>query len=132
MHQIQVGTKREERLLVTSEVAISFLGLPDARVLSTPEMIRHMEIASRNNVFPFLEEGHDTVGTHVNVAHLAAAPIGTVVTFTSEITAVADRRVEFRVTARTDEELIGEGTHQRGIIHIGRFAARLAAKKAAQ
>jgi predicted thioesterase len=132
MHNIVVGTKREERLLVTTEVAIKFLGLEDARVLATPQMIRYMEWTSRNNVLPSLEAGYDTVGTHVNVSHLAAAPIGSVVTFASEITSVQDRRVEFRVSARTEEELIGEGTHERGIINVAKFAARLAEKVQAQ
>lgn len=128
MHNIGIGTKGEERLLVTTEVAISFLELADARVLATPEMIRYMERTSRNVVLPLLEPGHDTVGTHVNVHHLAAAPMGSVVTFTSEIVGVEDRRVEFRVTARTEQELIGEGTHQRAIIDVAKFATRLAAK----
>jgi predicted thioesterase len=132
MHNIVVGTKRDERLLVTTEVAINFLGLEDARVLATPQMIRYMEWTSRNNVLPSLESGYDTVGTHVNVSHLAAAPIGSVVTFSSEITAVQERRVEFRVTARTEEELIGEGTHERAIINIAKFATRLAEKVQAQ
>jgi predicted thioesterase len=128
-HNITVGLKAEQRVLVTAELAISFLGLDDARVLATPQMIRFMEWTSRNLVLPVLETGYDTVGTHVNVAHLAAAPLGSVVTFTSEIIAVQDRRVSFRVTARTDEELIGEGTHERGVINVAKFASRLAEKK---
>jgi fluoroacetyl-CoA thioesterase len=128
MHNIITGTKHEERILVTSEVAISFLGLDDARVLATPQMIRYMEWTSRNLVLPMLDEGYDTVGTHVNVSHVAAAPIGSVVTFTSEIIAVRDRRVEFRVAARSEDELIGEGTHERGIINVTKFATRLAEK----
>ena len=111
MHNITIGTKHEEPILVTSEVAISFLGLEDARVLATPQMIRYMEWTSRNLVLPMLDKGYDTVGTHVNVSHVAAAPIGSIVTFTSEIIAASDRRVEFRVSARSEDELIGEGTH---------------------
>ena len=102
--------------------------MEDAKVLSTPNMILHMERTCRNSVLPSLEPGHDTVGTHVNVFHLAAAPIGSVVTFTSEITAIDDRRIQFQVTASTEEERIGEGTHERTIINIARFASRLAAK----
>jgi fluoroacetyl-CoA thioesterase len=128
MHDINVGIKRDERLLVTPDVAIDFLGLEGARVLATPQMIRYMEWTSRNMVKPLLEAGYDTVGTRVAVSHLAAAPIGSVVTFTSEVTAVADRRVEFHVTARTEEELVGEGTHERAIINVAKFATRLAAK----
>jgi len=128
MHNIKIGTKREDRLLVTKEVAIDFLGMEDARVLSTPHLIGYMERTSRDNVLPLLEPGYDTVGTKVNISHLAAAPIGSVVTFTSEITSATDRRVEFRVTAKMDDELVGEGTHERGIVNVAKFASRVAAK----
>src|SRR5690348_11211696 len=132
MPDIPVGARHEEKLLVTSEVAIDFLGLEDARVLSTPQMIRHMEMTCRNLVLPLLEPGHDTVGTQVNISHLAAAPMGMVVTFQAEVIGVLDRRVQFRVEARDEKEKIGEGTHERAIINIAKFAARLAQKKAGQ
>ena len=91
-------------------------------------MIRYMEWTSRNTVLPLLEAGYDTLGTKVNISHLAAAPIGAVVTFTSEIIAVEERRVLFQVTAKTEDEVIGEGTHERTVINVARFATRLAAK----
>ena len=128
MHNIIIGTKGEQRVLVTSEVAISFLGLENARVLATPQMIRYMEWTSRESVLPMLEPGYDTVGTHVNVSHLAAAPMGSLVVFTSEIIAVKDKRVEFAVVARMDEEVIGQGTHERTIINVAKFASRMAEK----
>ncbi len=124
MHNIQVGARWEQQVIVTEDIAINFLGLPDGRVLSTPQMIQNMEQTSRNNAFRFLEAGHDTVGTKVCVTHLKAAPIGSTVTFTSEITTATDRRVEFHVEARTEHNLIGEGSHERAIINIARFAAR--------
>jgi predicted thioesterase len=129
MHNITIGTKREERLLVTSDVAINFLEMAEARVLATPEMIRYMERTSRNLLKPHLEAGYDSVGTHVDVSHLAAAPMGSVVIFTAEITAVHDRRVEFHVTARNEEEVVGDGTHERAIINVAKFATRIAAKR---
>ena len=132
MHNIRIGAKQEQRLAVTADVAIDFLGLENARVLSTPQMIRYMEWTCRNNVLAFLEPGYDTVGTMVAISHLAAAPIGSVVTFASEIKAVQDRRVEFHVTARNEQEMIGEGTHERTIINVAKFAARLAEKMEAQ
>jgi fluoroacetyl-CoA thioesterase len=128
MANITIGASGEQKLLVTSEAAISFLGAEGARVLSTPHMIGWMERTCRDLVLPMLDPGHDTVGTQVNVSHLSAAPIGSIVTFTSEITAVEDRRVVFHVAARTEEELIGEGTHERAIINVAKFATRLAGK----
>lgn len=129
MANIPIGAKGEFHLLVTSEVAISFLGTEGTRVLSTPHMIGYMERLSRDTVLPLLDAGHDTVGTHVNVAHLAAAPIGMNVTFTTEVLRVDGRRVEFRVEARDEKEKIGEGTHERTIINIAKFATRMAEKK---
>jgi fluoroacetyl-CoA thioesterase len=130
MHNIVIGTKAEQRVLVTAENAISFLGAEAPRVLATPHMIGLMERTCRDLVLPQLEAGYDTVGTHVNVFHLAAAPIGMTVSFTAEITALAERRVEFRVEAWDEKEKIGEGTHQRAIINVAKFAARMAQKLA--
>jgi predicted thioesterase len=130
MANIPIGARHEEKLLVTNENAINFLGMEGARVLSTPHMIGYMERTCRNLVLSMLEAGHDTVGTHVNVAHLAAAPLGMMVRFQAEVTAVRDRRVEFRVEAFDEKEKIGEGTHERAIINVAKFATRLAAKKA--
>src|ERR1035438_2663173 len=111
MAHIPIGTKGEFQTEVTSEIAITFLEMEDARVLSTPRMIGLMEKTCRDLVLPLLESGYDTVGTHVNVAHLAAAPMGSRVTFRAEVIGVNERRVEFRVEASTEREKIGEGTH---------------------
>lgn len=128
MAEIPIGTKGEQKILVTSEVAINFLGLEGARVLSTPHMIGYMERTCRDTVLPLLDSGHDTVGTQVNIAHLAAAPIGMSVTFTCEVTAVDGRRIQFRVEARDEKEKIGEGTHERTVINVAKFATKLAEK----
>ncbi|HUK16128.1 MAG TPA: thioesterase family protein [Bryobacteraceae bacterium] len=128
MAEIPVGTKGESQLLVTSENAINFLGMEGARVLSTPRMIGQMEWTCRQAVQPLLDAGHDTVGTHVNVAHLAAAPLGMTVRFTAEVIAVDGRRISFRVEAWDEKEKIGEGTHERTVINVAKFATRLAEK----
>jgi len=128
MGEIAIGTVHEEGILVTSEVAVEFLGLEGARVLGTPHMIGYMERTCRNAVLPFLEDGYDTVGTQVNVYHLAASPIGMRVSFRAEVTEVADRRVTFKVEAFDETEKIGEGTHERAIINVARFAQRVQAK----
>ena len=130
MPNIPIGAKAEQKLLVTSESATTFMGAEGPRVLSTPHMIGRMELTSRDALLPFLEAGFDTVGTHVDVYHLAAAPIGAVVTFTAEVVAVDGRRIQFRVEARDEKEKIGEGTHERAVINVAKFATRLAEKKA--
>jgi predicted thioesterase len=126
---VTIGIKGEERVLVTSENAISFMGVEGARVLSTPNMIGYMERTCRNAVLTHLEPGHDTVGTHVNVYHLAAAPIGASVVFRAEVTGVSEKRIQFRVEAWDEAEKLGEGTHERAIINVAKFATRMAAKK---
>ncbi|HEY1239208.1 MAG TPA: thioesterase family protein [Bryobacteraceae bacterium] len=129
MPEIPVGTVGERQIRVTPEIAISFLGDDNARVLSTPEMIRLMEWTCRNTVLPLLDPGHDTVGTHVDVYHLASAPVGTDVVFKVEVTQVDRRRLQFRVEAASDSETIGKGMHERMIVNVAKFAAKQAEKR---
>ncbi|HWQ53593.1 MAG TPA: thioesterase family protein [Bryobacteraceae bacterium] len=128
MAQIPIGTVHEEGLLVTSEVAVNFMELEEARVLGTPHMIGYMERTCRNAVLPFLEKGYDTVGTHVNVSHLAATPMGMQVNFRAEVVSVEERRINFKVEAFDAKEKIGEGTHQRAVINVARFAQKVQEK----
>ena len=128
MAKIPQGAGREEKQVVTEDVAINFLGADGARVLSTPNMILGLERTSRNLVLPLLDPGYDTVGTHVNVYHLAATPVGMTVTFHSEVISVDDRRVNFKVEAFDEKEKIAEGTHQRFIVNVARFTERVREK----
>jgi len=127
---IPIGTKGESKLRVTPDIAVNFLGPKGARVLGTPYLISQLEFTARNSVLPFLETGFDTVGARVDVRHLAATPLGMEVTFQSELVAVDDRRLTFHVRAFDEKELISEGTHERGLINVERFAARVQAKAA--
>jgi fluoroacetyl-CoA thioesterase len=131
MANIQAGTTNEEKIVVTEDVAINFLGVDGGRVLSTPNVILGLERASRNAVLPLLDPDYDTVGTHVNVYHLAATPLGMTVKFRTEIVSVEERRVNFKVEAFDDKEKIAEGTHQRAIVNVARFSAKVQEKKAA-
>jgi fluoroacetyl-CoA thioesterase len=130
MKQIPLGAAARRHLLVTPETAIDFLGDERARVLSTPHMIAWMEWAARDAILPFLDEKEDSLGTWVDVRHLAATPVGMSVEFTATVTEVNGRRVMFRVEARDEKELIGEGRHERFVADIPRLVAALAAKKA--
>lgn len=121
MAEFQIGATREDVVEVGIDHVIKFLGPDGPRVLSTPQMILFMERTSRNLILPMLDPGHDSVGTHVNVSHVAAAPLGSKVTFFAELLSVQDRRAEFRVQARWGEKMVGEGTHQRTVIDVARF-----------
>ncbi len=128
MAGIPIGARAQRKLLVTGEVAIDFLGRDAARVLATPFLVAQLEMASRDAVTPYLEKGYDTVGTHINLRHLAATPMGLSVTFHAEVTAVDDRRITFKVWAVDEVEKIAEGSHERFVINVERFAQRLQAK----
>ncbi|MCP5111954.1 MAG: thioesterase family protein [bacterium] len=128
MADIPVGATAERRLVVTSEVAISFLGRESARVLATPFLIAELELTARDAIQPYLDEGMDTVGTHVDVRHLAATPMGMSATFHAEVTGVDGRRVTCRVWAQDEREKTAEGLHERFVINIERFGARVEAK----
>jgi predicted thioesterase len=125
MADYQIGARREEVVEVGGDNAIKFLGPDGPRVLSTPQMILFMERACRNLVLSMIDPGHDTVGTHVNVYHRAAAPIGSTVSIFAELLSVNDRRMEFRVGAKLGDKTVGEGTHQRAVIEISRFAEKV-------
>lgn len=125
MTELRIGAAREETIVVGNDHAITFLGPEGPRVLSTPRMIGFMEGTCRNLVLGMLEPGNDTVGTHVNVYHRAAAPMGATVKFSAELTAVEKRRVQFNVKATMGETVIGEGTHERAVIEVKRFREKV-------
>jgi len=125
---IPIGTRNEEKLVVTSDVAIDFMGVEGARVLSTPNMILGLEKTARNLLVRLLDPGYDSVGTNVNVSHLAATPMGMTVTFRTEVTSVEDRRVNFKVEAFDAQDKIAEGTHQRAIVNVERFVSKMREK----
>ena len=126
---IEIGKVREQIVEVDDRIAINFLGLEGARVLSTPQMIGLMERVSRDLLFDMLEEGKDSVGTVVNVKHLGAAPMGTKVTFRAKLIALEGRRATFEVEAFDDHEKIGEGQHERFIITVANFAEKMKKKR---
>ncbi|HLW77827.1 MAG TPA: thioesterase family protein [Bryobacteraceae bacterium] len=130
MQPISIGLRGEHRRKVTPEIAVDFLGLEGARVLGTPFMIMLIEMTARNSMLPLLDAGYDSVGTEVCVRHLAATPIGMEIRFETEVTAVDDRRVRFKVQAFDEKEQIADGTHERFIVNVERFAKRLTEKRA--
>jgi len=123
-----VGLKNLLDVVVTEALAVDFLNCPKARVLGTAQMIYHMEITARNSVLPYLPQGQDTVGTYVELHHTAATPIGMRVVFRSELIEFEGTRLRFFVAAADDVDQISHGIHERRIIDVERFAARVAAK----
>ena len=91
-------------------------------------MVRLMERAAVHAVAAQLAPGQQSVGTLVNVRHLAATPLGATVTARAELIAVDGRRLTFRVSAHDGTDAIGEGVHERALIDLARFEARMLAK----
>lgn len=122
---LTVGMQGEARLTVGEEQTAAAFGAGGVHVLGTPAMIGLMENAAWLLVQPELPPGETTVGTVVRVRHLAATPVGGHVIATAELVEVDGRRLVFRISARDDAQLIGEGTHERFRIVLERFLARL-------
>jgi fluoroacetyl-CoA thioesterase len=97
-------------------------------VLATPVMIMMMENAALNAIKPYLDVGESAVGTHVDVRHLAATPVGKRVTASARVKRVAGRHLEFDVWAMEGSEEIGRGSHVRAVIDMAKFLGRLRSK----
>jgi fluoroacetyl-CoA thioesterase len=133
MSQIPVGARGSFELVVGAEhLANRFKDSTLPAVLATPVMILLMENAALNAIKPYLSPGQTALGTRVDVLHLAATPIGRTVIAEAEVTAVDGRRIEFAVRASDGLEQIGTGTHQRALIDLNRFNARLSEKSGGQ
>lgn len=129
---IQPGLTHEIRYTVLEkDTASSSGGATLPPVFSTPRMIGMMESTAHRAVLPLLPEGQTTVGTMVNIKHLAATPVGMEVTIRAELLGIDGRRLLFKVEAWDATEKIGEGEHERFIIDSQRFIQRLAKKQSA-
>jgi len=129
-HNLEVGLKGTAQVEVTPENTADSLADGIARVYATPNMIGLMEVASAMAVQPYLSEGLSTVGTLVNVTHIAATPIGFTARAEAELMAVEGRKLVFKVVAYDDTEKIGEGVHERFIIDMAKFMSRVQQKTA--
>src|SRR5438067_6448758 len=117
---IPIGATASQSVVVTRELTVAHFAANMPEVYGTPLMIYLMELASAHAVAPFLPEGWVSVGTEVNVQHLAATPVGMTVTATATVTEVSGRAVRFEVRVHDGAELIGEGTHARVLVDLAR------------
>lgn len=125
---METGIKHVERLTVTDEFTARAAGSGTLQVFSTPSMIALIEKACYTSVQPMLEEGTTTVGTKLDVEHVAATPVGMTVEAECELVEVDGRRLVFNVEARDGRGVIGRGTHERFIIKTASFVAKTYAK----
>ena len=129
MRPIPEGAEGSFALTVTPQhLANQFKDAALPPVLATPVMIMMMENAALNAVKPYLDAGESAVGTHIDVHHLAATPVGKRVTASARVKRVAGRHVEFDVWAMEGSEEIGKGSHARAVIDMAKFLERLRTK----
>ena len=126
--KLEVGLKHVAKITVTDDMTPAHLRHEPIRVLSTPDMIRLIEQTAIEAVQPGLAPGQATVGTRVDVAHLAATPVGMTVTITVELTEIDRRRLGFRVEVRDELDEAGKGTHERFIVDGAQRLPRLQEK----
>ena len=112
---------------VDRDRTIAFLG-EGARVYATPMLVRDIEIVARELVLPHLDAGQDTVGTRVEIDHVAATPLGMEVEITVSVASISGRAITFDVSARDSVDLICRGRHVRYAIDVATTEARVAAK----
>lgn len=127
--ELKIGLICEISEEVTLNNTASALGSGGIDVYATPAMIALMEKAAMNAVQSALAEGLSTVGTMVNIKHMAATPVGMTVTAKAELTEIAEKRLLFKVEALDGKDKIGEGIHERFIINVEKFISRVNAKK---
>ena len=128
---LQTGLKSTAKLEVTRDRTIDFMG-EKARVYATPMLVRDIEVACRNLLLQHLDPGEDSVGTRVELDHLAASLLGMPITLEVEITAIQKRAVTFTVTGSDGIDTICRAVHNRFVVDTAATEQRLAdkAKKA--
>lgn len=122
------GLAGEAESVVSPANMASAVGSGGVDVFSTPMMIALMEAAAFQAVQEHLGPGESTVGTLVNIRHLAATPGGMRVRAVARLTLVEGKRLLFTVEAFDEKERIGEGQHERFVVHLSRFMERVAQK----
>jgi fluoroacetyl-CoA thioesterase len=128
--KLHAGLSGTAQIVVGEEHTAPFVGSGKVRVLATPVMINVIEAAALAAVEHLLPAGHQSLGTVLNVRHIAATPVGMRVRAVAEVTRVEGRTIHFRVEARDEKELIGDGLHERVVVNVARFDERVQRKSA--
>lgn len=130
-----IGLRHTGKILVTPESTVpglaaaipAFQAMPP--VFATAYLVAFAEATCAEAVLPFLAQEQRTVGTHVDLSHIAATPVGMTVWAEVELVEADRRRLRFEVECRDEVEAIGRGVHERAIIDLDRFMERLGAKQ---
>src|ERR1041385_7419128 len=128
--KVVTGLRGSATLVVKEEHTAPSIGSGKVRVLATPVMINLIEAAALAAVEHLLPAGYQSLGTHLDVRHIAATPVGMRVRATAKLLSVDGRTLEFRVEAHDERDLIGDGAHTRLVVNVARFDQRVQAKLA--
>jgi len=126
---LAAGVTKTDRIKVDEPRTIGFMG-EEGRVYATPALVADIEMACRNLLLEHLDEGEDSVGTRVEIDHLAPTPLGLPVEITATVAEVKGRAVTFDVTARDSLDEIGRCRHYRFVVDVDKTKARLRDKAA--
>lgn len=125
---VKPGLFGTAELVVSEEHTAPRVGSGHVHVLATPVMINLIEAASLKAVEHLLPEGHQSLGTRLDVKHYAATPVGMKIKAIAEVVKVEGRQIYFAVRAEDEKEPIGDGTHERVVVNVERFAKRVQRK----
>ena len=125
---LKEGLSGSAALTVGEQHTAPRIGSGRVHVLATPVMINLMEAAALDAIERLLPPGHQSLGTHLDVGHYAATPVGMRIRASAVVTRVDGRTVDFRVEAFDDKERIGDGTHTRVVVNVERFDQRVQRK----
>lgn len=128
MQNIAPGLRGTAGLVVGEEHTAPSIGSGKVRVLATPVMINLFEAAALAAIEHLLPEGYQSLGTHLDVHHVAATPVGMKVSASALVTRVDGRTVHFKLEARDEKDLIGHGTHERVVVNVAKFDERVRRK----
>ncbi len=128
LSSVAPGLRGRAELVVGEEHTAPRIGSGKVHVLATPVMINLIEAAALAAVEHLLPAGCQSLGTHLDVRHIAATPVGMRIHATAEVVAVEGRSIRFRVEARDERELIGDGVHDRVVVNVARFDERVQGK----
>lgn len=127
MRSVPLGLTNRHEIVPDRSHTAAAVGNAGVEVVGTPFLVGYLEVAAQNAILPYCEAGEVTVGTRIEVDHLAAALPGKPVTADAKIVSVEGRRVMFDVEVRQDGRLLMKGRHGRAIVRLDKLLARAAA-----
>lgn len=125
---LELGITGKEEMIVTEADTAKALGSGGLNVFATPAMVALSEKTALRSILQYLPEGQSTVGTKIDIAHIAATPVGMMVHCETELIEIDRRRLIFSVNVYDEVEKIAEGTHERFIVDDNKFQTKADAK----